>query len=252
MDGFDCFSDCTNFLSHDVEMNGDPAAAQHSAAAGPDLSHPNEGFLDNLQHVTLQVFGAPAVHFFEEHGLLDSNADIDLWHLQHHDDTCAIVSQEFILESLTGHNFSEGELMQEAYEHGWYTPGAGTPMDHVGDLLEAHGIATDKGCGHTLNDLESQLDAGHKVIVGVNAEDIWYPHSTSLFETLLSDFGFMPGQAADHAVQVVSIDKTDPAHPVVVLNDSGTPNGAGERVPIETFQQAWAASDHFMVNTQVA
>jgi len=203
----------------------------------------------SLLDLALQVLGPGAIHFGEASGLLDSTADIDLWHLQT-GDTCAIVSQEFILESLTGHSFSEGELTQEASAHGWYTPGAGTPMDHVGDLLQLHGIHIERGEGFSLQDLQSELDHGNKVIVGVNAEDIWTPHGQSILETLLTDIGFIPGQPADHAVQVVAIDNSDPSHPVVVLNDSGTPDGAGERVPVSVFEQAWSTSNHFMVHTE--
>ncbi len=191
----------------------------------------------------------PLVHIGQELDLLSANADIVLWHHQHHDDTCAIVCQEFILESVTGLNYSENELMREAYENGWYTPGGGTPMEHVGDLLSAHGISIERGVDHSISDLETKLHEGEKVIVGVNAEDVWYPHTPSLLESLLTDIGFMPGQQADHAVQVVSIDRTNPSNPIVLLNDSGTPDGAGERVPLSTFEHAWSASDHFMVTT---
>jgi hypothetical protein len=34
---------------------------------------------------------------------------------------------------------------------------------------------------------------------------------------------------------------------MVVLNDSGTPDGAGERVPLAIFEQAWEDSGHLMV-----
>jgi len=245
-----------DFIFHLAEPDPIYALEHNMIVNGPDIHNPSEhhqqlGSSDHsVTDFMLRMLGPQAIHFGEEIGWLDSTADIDLWHVQHHDDTCAIVSQEFVLESLTGHNFSENELMQEAYNHGWYSPGGGTPMEHVGDLLQAHGIHIERGHGFTLDNLQSQLDQGNKVIVGVNGQDIWHPHTPTILETVLSDIGFMPGQQANHAVQVVSIDHSDPTHPMVVLNDSGTPGGAGERVSMSTFERAWSTSDHFMVNTE--
>ena len=68
--------------------------------------------------------------------------------------------------------------------------------------------------------LEQDLAGGHKVIAAVNAETIWnYP----------------PGKGqrtnADHAVDVTGVDtRTD----IVPLNDSGTPNGRDEQIPMAT------------------
>lgn len=263
-------NDSLDFMFHDTgmhidsyEVQQDPARSMTDLHSNPHAeSHAGQTQLGGNEHVgsgghgigdsILSALGAPAIHFGQEMGWLDANADINLWHQQHHDDTCAIVSQEFILESLTGHNFSENELMQEAYHNGWYIPGGGTPLAHVGDLIEAHGIAIDRGQGYTIHDLESKLEHGEKVIVGVNGNDIWNPHTPSFFETLLSDIPFMPGQHADHAVQVVSFDRSNPDNPIVVLNDSGTPDGAGERVSLAVFERAWSTSDHFMVNTHTA
>lgn len=247
--------------SHDVPH--DPAHSMADLHSNPHAeSHAEQTNLGGSEHVgsgghgigdsILSTLGAPAIHFGQEMGWLDADADIHLWHEQQHPDTCAIVSQEIILESLTGQNFSEDELMHEAQHNGWYIPGGGTPWDHVGDLIEAHGIPIDRGHDNTIHDLETILERGDKVIVGVNGDDIWNPHTPSFFESLLSEIPFMPGQHADHAVQVVSIDRSNPDNPIVVLNDSGTPNGAGERVSLATFEQAWSTSDHFMVNTNTA
>ena len=84
--------------------------------------------------------------------------------------------------------------------------------------------------------LEQDLAGGHKVIAAVNAETIWnYP----------------PGKGqrtnADHAVDVTGVDtRTD----IVPLNDSGTPNGRDEQIPMATFTQAWATSNNLLIVTQ--
>jgi hypothetical protein len=177
----------------------------------------------------------------------DPGSDMAFWHLQTHDDTCAIVSQEFILDDLTGHHFSEDALRQEAIAHGWYTPGGGTPLDDVGKLLEAHGVHVDHQYGGTLQELADKLQQGQDVIVGVNGEDIW--NASGHGDVPLTNYPGIPGQNADHAVEVIGIDDSDPAHPLVILNDPGTPDGQGLEVPAAVFEQAWATSDHYMVST---
>ncbi|GHO82253.1 hypothetical protein [Dictyobacter formicarum] len=176
----------------------------------------------------------------------DPGHDMAQWHQQEHKDTCAIVSQEFIIESLTGEHVSEDSLMHDALEHGWYIPHGGTPLDHVGDLLAYYGIPIERHEGATMTELSQVLNQGQKVIVGVNGEDIWYCDSP---DSLLTHYPGMPGQNVDHAVEVIGIDYTDPLNPSVIINDPGIPDGQGIEVPEAVFEASWAISDHFMVST---
>jgi len=171
------------------------------------------------------------------------------WHWQCADDSCAIVAQEFILDSLTGHNFSEQELLQEASQNGWYTPGGGTPLYQVGNLLEAHGFQVEHHSGATIEDIAQKLANGEKIIVGVDADEIWEQGRNYWKDELIGDLSGIPGQDANHAVQVIGIDRSDSQNPMVILNDPGTPNGMGLRVPVDEFVDAWADSEHFMVST---
>jgi Peptidase_C39 like family len=173
--------------------------------------------------------------------------DMEHWHMQEHDDTCAVVSQEYILEELTGEEFSEEELRQEAIDKGYYIPGGGTPCDDVGKLLEDHGIEVERTEGNTLEDLREKLEQGEKVIVGVDSDEIWYPNQSG--EEDLNEHGNIPGQDANHAVQVIGIDYSDPDNPVVILNDPGSPDGQGRRIPADEFMDAWEDSDCYMVAT---
>ena len=73
-------------------------------------------------------------------------------------------------------------------------------------------------------------------VVALNAETIWdYP----------------PGRGqraqADHAVVATGVDtRTDVVH----LNDSGTPTGRDEQVPMATFAQAWSTGDNLLIVTR--
>lgn len=179
----------------------------------------------------------------------DPGGEMANWHMQTYDDTCAVVSQEFILESLTGQDFSEDELRQEAIDNGWYTPGGGTPVEHVGDLLEAHGVDVERTDGATLQDIADKLSRGEKVIVGVDADEIWTPGQDYGQDEILGDVGCIPGQGANHAVEVIGIDVSDPNHPMVILNDPGHPDGQGAMIPADEFVNAWADSGNYMVYT---
>jgi hypothetical protein len=189
-------------------------------------------------------FSAPGVPHV--HGT--PSMDAHYWHEQKHNNTCAIVSQQSIIEELTGKRLTEDGLLQEASNHGWYIPGpnGGTPLVHTGDLLEAYGLHVDRHHGASLKQLTYELDQHHKVIVGLNGEMIWN-ELRSRAEGLGTFIG-IPEQHANHAVEVIGIDYTDPHHPMVLLNDSGTAHGCGERVPLDLFERSWATSQNFMVS----
>ncbi|MBQ8015501.1 MAG: hypothetical protein IJ264_04865, partial [Clostridia bacterium] len=58
---------------------------------------------------------------------------------------------------------------------------------------------------------------------------------------------YAPDDGADHAVQVIGIDYSDPDNPMVILNDSGHPDGCGEMVPLDDFVDAWEDSGCQMI-----
>jgi hypothetical protein len=175
--------------------------------------------------------------------------EMNNWHQQANPDTCAVVSQEFILESLTGQEFSEEQLQYEAWRMGAYTPGGGTPLECMGDLLEAHGIPVEREYGATLDELSAKLADGEKVMVALDSHEIWTPGQDYVTDELLTDCAGLPGQQADHAVEVIGIDYSDPNNPMVVLNDPGHQQGRGLMVPADEFVNAWQDSNCYMVST---
>lgn len=167
---------------------------------------------------------------------------LDKWHMQASDSTCAVVSQEFVAEQLLGREFHEADLVRIAEEHGWYTSEGGTLADDVGNILEYMGLQVERSCGNSLEDLEKCLASGREVIVGVDADELWNGKNEEWF---------WPGRDANHAVQVIGIDKTDPEEPMIILNDPGASNGRGAMVPADEFLDAWEDSGCFMVEAYV-
>jgi len=112
----------------------------------------------------------------------------------------------------------------------------GTSFEDLVVLLQKYGVQSQLSAGNTMGALEQDLAGGRKVIAALNGETIWnYPA------------GQGNRTQADHAVVVTGVDtRTNIVH----LNDSGTPNGRNEQIPMATFSQAWATGDNQLIVTQ--
>lgn len=175
-----------------------------------------------------KVIGEPATH------LLSPEVR------QHYSDTCAIQCQRLILNQF-GDGSTEESLVQEASARGIYHNG--TRPEDVGKLLESHGIPVHRYENGNVFNLSNELAQGHKVIVGVESEDLW--HKNSILHEIADFFGF---GKADHAVIVSGIDTSDPDHIKVNITDPGTGDVA-KSYPIEQFMDAWRGSHFMMVST---
>ncbi|MEB3050482.1 C39 family peptidase [Mycolicibacter sp. MYC123] len=171
----------------------------------------------------------------------DPGAAAPYWRYQHQED-CGLMAVADVVGQVTGH-----EPLQIGIElRGLFTPSTdhqgsiyafdGTSPQDMVALLEHYGVASELSTGNTMTGLEQDLAAGRKVIAGLNAETIWnYPAGQ--------------GQRtdADHAVVVTGVDT---ANDVVHLNDSGTPDGRDEQIPMATFTQAWGTGNNLLIVTR--
>lgn len=202
-----------------------------------------DGDLDPLDGSALDG-RAPAYENFDpddsdDDGVIGDPAEaMENWHTQETGTSCAVASQEFVLETLTGRDFTEAELRDLAEQNGWYDPDGGTPMADVGNILEHMGLTVNRSQGNSVSDIEECLENGGEVIVGVDSSELWEGES--------DDF-FGPGMGADHAIQVIGIDRSNPDEPMVIINDSGCTNGCGAMIPLDEFMDAWEDSGCFMV-----
>lgn len=255
----DAFQDDGNGFDADDIFSDDPRESSDSdtdavspeMAALPDATHGDDplesGYWENdwrlsndPPHWDSKVVESDAV-------LGDPATDMAQWHLQAHDDTCAIVAQEFILETVLDREFSEQELVDLSVENGWYTPGGGTTQPNMGRVMEHFNLEVSYKENCSLADLSDKLENGEKVIVALDSDEIMNP-GMGEDEPLALYYG-IPGQGSNHAVQAIGIDHSDPDNPQVILNDPGTPNGKGLMVPASDFVEAWEDSNHYMVST---
>lgn len=160
----------------------------------------------------------------------------DLWHWQETDHTCAVCSQEFIINEFLDMHITEAELAEIAEANGWLAEDGTMPQD-VGNLLEYFGIDTERHWDGTYEDLKETLDRGGRAVVGVDAWVLWTEGTDNY-----------PLYGANHAIEVIGIDDSDPNDIKIIVNDSGEPEGRAKAYPYDEFMEAWAGSGGFIVS----
>jgi hypothetical protein len=161
--------------------------------------------------------------------------------------TCAVVSQQMILNDFgivnpdTGAPISEAQLVYDATINGWLYEGT-SPSD-MGNLLTYYGVPCHHDSG--LENMIQELARGHKVIVGVDANELWDADNQLVND--IDDIAF--GESANHAIVVKGIKFDEAGEPIVVVNDPGKPDGAGNEYPLDIFQDAFQDSGCHYVAT---
>lgn len=120
-------------------------------------------------------------------------------------------------------------------------------MEHLGNLLESHGIAIKRYTRANVVNLAAELAQGHKVIVAVDSRELWETRSLlRQLNELLDNLGLAD---ANHAIVVSAIDTRDWPNLHVIVSDPGTGKPLA-RYPLEQFLNAWGDSEFFMVSTK--
>lgn len=156
------------------------------------------------------------------------------WHEQLEPYSCAIASQHFIISEYTGNPVTEQDLIQTASEMGWYEE-LGTPIADVGNLLMAYGIDVTVRPEGNFDDLLEASTNGDRVLVAVQ---------NMAMTTEWAD-GY-PAYSANHVVEVLGIDNSDPEDIRVIVNDPGIPNGQAMSMTWENFEDAWMTGGGYM------
>lgn len=164
---------------------------------------------------------------------------------------CAIRSQQIILRDY-GIDIPLEDLKQYAIQNGWYDPsdGGGTPVGYVGALLGACGVGVRQDINCTVYDLVNELAQGHRVIVGVDANELWADRKGDIKEQISEFFKDFTNEEANHALVVAGVDvnPNDPDDVKVILTDPGTGDLRIEYT-LNEFMDAWEDSECFMATT---
>lgn len=160
------------------------------------------------------------------------------WRYQHQED-CGLMAVADVVGQLTGKEPSQigielrGIFTRSESHRGDVYFFDGTSPEDLVLLLSKYGIQSDLTTGNTMGTVEHDLAGGHIVIAALNAETIWNTQGNRT--------------TPDHAVVVTGVDT---GSNIVHLNDSGTPNGRDEQIPMTTFSQAWATSNDLLIVTR--
>ncbi len=188
--------------------------------------------------------------------------DPDIW--QGDNNACAVRSQEIVLRDY-GIKVSLDELIEFATKKGWFDPDpdlGGTPKEAVGNILEAFGLKTNRTDNATIFDIIAELRAGHRVIVTVDADELWVKKEPGVMAKLFGNVtnkindsvqNFLGFEGANHALVVagVNVNPQDPSDIKVVLIDSGSGDVCIE-YDFKDFQNAWSDGHCQMISTEVA
>ena len=168
----------------------------------------------------------------------DPSASMEHWEFQGDTGRCALYSQKFIIEEFTGQEIPIEDMVAMAEENGWFSDNSGSSFLNINKMLDAYGVENEMSFHNDISDIDECLQNGGRVIVAIDADEIWYGEGDDMFS---------PNSSANHAVEVIGIDYSNPDNPMVILNDSGNPYGRGEMIPLEVFLDAWQDSECQMI-----
>lgn len=163
------------------------------------------------------------------------------------DHSCGLRSQQIVLRDF-GIDIPFEDLERYALEAGVYSEN-GTYTYDIGKVVEMAGVGMHQVQGSTIYDLTNELAQGHRVIVSVDAHELWY--NKTPIQKLNNWMNDVIGpQGGNHALIVagVEVNPSDPKDVKVVLTDPGAGHLRIE-YPLDQFMDAWKDSNCFMAAT---
>jgi hypothetical protein len=224
-----------NFIDSDVNLSND---FSENLVTDYDQNFDNSSLIAETE-ISNNFVNSSNYYIYEENwdlskfdGVGNPFGDADCWQQQDGQNSCAVVAQMGVYESITGVELSEEEVSKFAEANGLFDPEMGTFPDDVGKILNAFGLTTESHFDANLSDIAEALEKGDKVIVGLDANETWQP---------LRDANGNPIEQEDggHAVWVTGIDQLPDGSVKLILNDSGIPDGQMKVVDGVDFINAW-------------
>ena len=149
---------------------------------------------------------------------------------------------EAILLAQAGFELEDSQLLDEAIAEGWFLPGQGTPLVHLGKMLTRYGLEVERYQRADINVLRHALESGYQVIAAVDSGEL---QENSLLVWFLERLEDLIAWIPDHCLIVSGVIRKDDEDFVVVLD----PNKPGESrtIPAADFMEAWEDSGFFLL-----
>lgn len=180
---------------------------------------------------------APEAELVDNDGMVgDPDKWSEHWFNQAENGNCVPASVAQVVSEYSGIEFADEEaFVQLALESGFFFDDDNTngiTAENSVKLLNLTGVPATLEYGD-MDALAEALSEDRAVMVGVDADEYWYPG-----EELVDD------NIPNHCVVVSGIDTENG---IVYLSDPGTPDGDQLPVPMEVFEDAWADSGNAMI-----
>ncbi|MBR3487956.1 MAG: hypothetical protein IKH33_01425 [Bacteroidales bacterium] len=201
----------------------------------------------NNQESEQLIYSKEMETYYRTYGESGENLYDPVYIRQPDDHSCALRSQQIVLRDF-GIDIPFKDLEKLAKDYGVYTD-QGTYTYDIGKVLQIAGVDMHQVYGTSMYDLTNELAQGHRVIVSLDARELWYNDSFS--EKLKNWFDdTFKEQGGNHALIVagVEVNPNNPEDVQVVLTDPGAGHLRIE-YPLEQFMNAWKDSNCFMAAT---
>lgn len=154
---------------------------------------------------------------------------------------CALRCEAFILER-AGLPSADADLLKEAIAEGWFMPGKGTPLLHLGRLLARHGLEVERYQHADINVLRHALNSGYQCIVAVDAGELHTNHRLAQWLERLED---LIARIPDHCLVISGVGRQGEDNVVTVM-DPNIPDRS-QAIPRAAFLEAWEDSNFFLL-----
>lgn len=206
----------------DSDQHGLPMLEPSHELLGDAYPH---GAIDTTPDTLGQLHGSPT-------------ATSDDWFLQSGQGYCLPASVTQILSEVTGHRFEDESVVMSAVDElGIEFSSAGMPFTEGVALLEYFGVDAELQSDLTPSDLQTYLDEGRSIVLGVDAFNIWDGADNPAKN---------PADEMNHALLITGIDQEQG---FVVLSDPGSPEGNQNVVSMQDFLEAWSDSGNSAIVT---
>jgi len=212
-----------------------------------NLYYIESNFADELNETYEQLNSKDMETNYRTFGESGENLYDPVYIRQPDDHSCALRSQQIVLRDF-GIDIPFKDLEKLAKDYGVYSD-EGTYTYDIGKVLQIAGVDMHQVYGTSMFELTNELSQGHRVIVSVDARELWYNDSfTDKLKNWFDDT--FKEQGGNHALIVagVEINPQNIEDVKVVLTDPGAGHLRIE-YPLDQFMNAWKDSNCFMAAT---